>query len=67
MQTKKCHLRSDSEHDGVGNLTGGTRDENTLGLIVEGWLVDSHGAGGCWGHAAHGVSEVLAEVGDHRD
>ena len=30
------HLRGDSEDNGVGDLAGGSRDEDALGLVVTG-------------------------------
>lgn len=55
----------DSEDDGVGDLASSAGDENSLGLIVQGGLVDSHAASSEWSHLSEGVGELFAEVGDH--
>jgi len=41
-----------SEEDRVSDLTGSTRDEDSLGIIVKAGVVRGHGAGG---HRGHGL------------
>lgn len=44
-------LRGNSVDNGVSNLASGARDENALGLIVQG--AGCHGAGSNLGDAGH--------------
>ena len=50
MDLEDCNLRGDSEDNRVGDLTGGSGDEDAHGRVVGGGSGAGHGPGGNLGN-----------------